>query len=312
MYIQTADRLHQTVDAGDAEPSTWDVRQVASDCGVLSAFATDTGEDWAVWASQSGLRGFAGGEPAKLSQEVQTLWEQINPAAQQAVWVKNDPINRRMYVGVPTGTNTLPNLIYPMDYRENDLMSQIIAAAPVRISLAGRMISSDLGRKWSVWNLPMASCGTLYQNGKDTICFGRINSGQSYYLDPAKLSDDDIGQIPWYYITYGFLNHDQEQAFNVGSFRKLYKTISLFVSGVGNITVTPLVDSLSNLRPSRPLQLLQTNPTKDMAWGLNVAGERCFFKISGAPVTGTDSSFNLQKLVVRLMKHPVSPGRCAI
>ncbi len=315
LYLQTQVGLYETSDSPEAEPSNWLIRRVESDvseCGVISAFATDMGQGWAVWGSPTGLLGFAGGTPVKISQEVQTLWSQIT-LAPVSLWVKNDAINRRVYIGAPVATDVLPTVLYVMDYRENDLMSQIIAAAPVRISYTGRMISSDLGRKWSVWNLPMACCATLWQSGQDTLCFGSTTTGNVYFLDSTKKTDDDFGVKASYYITYGFVNHDQEQVLQLGSQRKLYTGVNAYVSGIGNVTVTPLVDSLVNARPSRPVQALSTSPTRDLAWGLNVAGERCFFKIAVTPLPNTtDADFNLQKLIVKMKKHPVSPSRTAV
>ena len=317
IYIQTADQLHETTDSPAGEPSSWETSPVTSQdgaTGIIGPFGYDTGETWAVWASPSGLRGFAGSEPGKLSQEIQTLWDSINPLAWSAVWVKNDPVFRRIYVGVPTGSNTACNQMFVLDYRENDQMSQILGASPVRISFTGRMISSDLGRKWTVWNLPVAAAATLLHAGKSKVHFAGIGYGNVYYLDPAKLTDDDFGQMFPYYITYGFVGHDQEQQLQVGTERKLYKTFNVFASGTGQLQITPLVDSLENARSARPLQTLQLQPTRDLSWGLNVSGERVFVKIAVLPIapTRTDVQMNVQKIIMRMMEHPVSPGRSAI
>lgn len=311
LYFLGPTGLHETADSADAEPGDWGVRQVATDCGGLGIFGVDVGEDFAIWASPSGLRGFSGGVPAKLSQEIQPLWQQINQAATSLIVVKNDAIFRRIYIAVPTGTNTTANLMYVLDYRENDTMQQIIAAAPVRISYSGRMISSDLGRKWTIWNLPMVTMAEFYNDGRQSMCFGGATN--IYSLSPAKLTDDDFGQFYPSYTTYGFVNHDQEAGLGLGSQRKLYKTINIFATGVGNLQITPLIDQLNNPQVSRPLQMLSQFPVADLSWGLNTAGERVFFQIAVLPLYGqTDVSLTINKMMVRIMAHPMSPKRSAL
>ncbi len=75
------------------------------------------GEDWAVIAGRAGMYMFDGGEPVKISQEIQPLWDTINWAAGQTLWVRVDTRNKRILCGVPTGTATSPNLVLMLDYR---------------------------------------------------------------------------------------------------------------------------------------------------------------------------------------------------
>jgi IPT/TIG domain len=101
----TAERLHRTQD-NDGEPRTWSVPQVAASCGAFSPFAITgaqegSGEDWIMWAGPYGLRIWEGDTPWKLSQEIQPDWDSINQAAQQSVWLENDPVARRVYIGAP-------------------------------------------------------------------------------------------------------------------------------------------------------------------------------------------------------------------
>ena len=49
--------------------------------GTLSVNGVDAGDDWAVIADRTGLYVFDGGDPLKISQEIQPLWDQINWAA---------------------------------------------------------------------------------------------------------------------------------------------------------------------------------------------------------------------------------------
>lgn len=310
LYLHTADRLHSTNDVSDSEPSKWTVSEIGTDCGILSAFCSDSGEDWRVWASRSGLRIFEGGLPYKISQEIQSIWETINWSAQQTIWLVNDPNGRRVNIGIPTGGNTSPNIMLPMDYRELDAASQISASAPLHISFTGKMISSDMARKWTRWNLAM-NCGAMIKrpNGVTQFSVGG-NFGNIYYFDPTKLTDDDYGQVSPYYTTFFFVNHEAEIAMAVGCSAKLFSRLEAFISGTGAVTFTPLGDALTNGWTPTPALTLQAAPITDIDWGLNVIAERCAFKIASQPAAGqTDNSFNLQKLIITLKQNPIMPSR---
>jgi hypothetical protein len=202
------------------------VRQVADKCGAFSAFSTVGDKDWAVWAATTGLQIFDGGVPFKISQEIQTRWDAINPEAQQSVWIESDPVVKRFYVGVPTGTHEGPDSIEVLDYRELESGSQVASSNSLRISLAGKMIASDLTRKWTHWNLACGFGRVLNSslNGKRMV-FGAGSGdapgdaagfGNVYYLDADKLTDDDYGAMSPYYVTYAFVNHEQEQQLGTG------------------------------------------------------------------------------------------------
>lgn len=350
MYILTSQRLHSTSDNKTGEPGTWDVPQVGNNCGALSFFGItshreESGEEWAAWASDGSARIFGGGEPSNISQEIQTEWDQINLAAAHTIWTVNDSTNRRLYFGLPMGASTAPNRIQPLDYRELDTSGQIAGSGSIHISFTRKMVASDLARKWTRWNV-YANCGAILERPTGpAFCLGGGNGmtpglatafGNSYTLDPAKLTDDDYGAIVPYYTLYAFVNHEMEQMLGCGSHRKLYKSISLFVSGVGFLIVTPLADSLTNPWTSSlpyPLGGLasgaltgfgvggygmggyggqpgasSTGTTDDIYIGMNVSTERCFFKIQVVPISGqTDVQFNLQKFVATLVQHPYSP-----
>jgi hypothetical protein len=328
----TGERLHRTQDNKTGEPSTWDVDQVASNCGGFSAMSMTSpetpGEDWLIWAGPAGLRIFEGDTPWKISQEIQSdsigagrpCWNAINFAVQQTVWVENDPINRRVYIGLPINGATAPNLIFPMDYRELDKAAQIASSGPIHISFTGKMIASDLARKWTRWNLAMNYGKVITRPGnvkQFVVCAGNGQTpgqasgfGNVYLFDSLKLTDDDYGAVVPYYFSYGFVNHEQEQALQVGSHRKLYAYFSFFMTGTGNVQVTPYADTILNAYPVGPQIQLSQSQTFDWGYGINVDAERTFFKFAITPLLGgTDVQFNLQKLVCDAMPHPVSPVR---
>jgi hypothetical protein len=188
---------------------------VSDKTGGLSVRSFDTGEGWVVFASEAGLYMAAGGEPQKVSQEIQTLWSSIDPKQYENVWIKNDLENRRIYVGVPmtkysptnnTFTPSSVNKLLVVDYRELNTSSAIENAPPLHISMTGKMLSSDLTRKWSVWNLPMNSAEILYLSDQNPqIMFGsglgtgvQNGFGNIYSLLDTQYSDDDYGTIGSY------------------------------------------------------------------------------------------------------------------
>ena len=326
--LKTDGGVHE-FSSNDAEPDEWTVNQITRSVGCMSLRGGDPGmfgsgdaaEDWDVSADQKGLYLFAGGDHWKISQEYQTFWDQINLAAQQTVFVKNDPHNRRIYVGIPTGAETTPNLLIVMDYRELDTAVQIAGAPPLRITLAGLMKSSDLTRKWTRFNLAMNAAEILIRPGNEKeICLGG-NFGNFYFLDPAKLTDDDYGilggaaGVP-YYITYGFVNHDQEQQLQLGTGRKLAKRLTGYVTGTGLFSHTAYIDSLQNPMPQSSFRQLNqdmdegTAQPYDVMWTTGYHGERIFYQVQAEPLPGTtDLQFRLQKLIPGLMQDPIAPRR---
>jgi hypothetical protein len=293
LYVVKSNSMYATGDNGQ-EPANWPIATVSNTIGALSRRAVDVGDDWAVIAARGGLYTFNGGDPIKVSQEIQSLWDRINWKFANTVWVKIDPLFRRIYVGVPLDAAVSPSDILVLDYRELNTSGELQSGSPIHISYSGKMIASDLTRKWTTWNIT-SNCGEmiLRSNGLSEMVFGSGNSvgllggfGSLYFLDPTITNDDDYGQINSYYTTSFFINHDTEQALGVGSHRKLFTYLTAFVSGVGLISVTPIVNQIANVfNPTASRTLLQ-NPTNDLEWALNVTGERTAFKIQPTPIYG--------------------------
>lgn len=344
--LHTAEATHEFLDNG-FEPgdgsAPWPVNALTHSVGCVSLRGCDPGkfgtgdasEDWDLIASKNGLYLHRGTEFFKVSQEMsRTLataptavsWDDIEWAFEHTLWIKNDLNKRRAFIGAPVNGASAPNVIFVFDYRELDTASQIASAAPLHITLAGKIKSSDLARKWTRWNIS-ANCGEILVrpgNDRDMFLGGGSGStpgsgiafGNIYSLDPAKLTDDDYGQIFPYYVTYGFVDRDTELERQLGSGRKLYKHMSAFVTGVGLVRITPLVNSLVNPLPSLSPRLLTTDtdlgtalPT-DLEWITGVRGQRVFWKISIDPLPGTtDVQMKLQNLVVQMLKDPVAAFR---
>ena len=248
-YILTQEpsgRLHQTNDNGVTEPSGWQVNEVASNCGVLSAFAltksqsddssASGGEEWMAWASSTGARIFGGDEPFKISQEIQPNWvgassagasswstaTGINPAYNKTAWALNDPVDRVIYFGMPLSASVqgAPNAVFYMNYRELDTASQIASGTPIHTGLSGKLICTDHTRKWSPWKMTMNGASLMYrQPGQLSVVLLGGNGkypgsaagyGNVYTLSSSKLTDDDYRAISPSYTTYFFVSREQE------------------------------------------------------------------------------------------------------
>lgn len=300
-------RLHQTTNNGVTEPAGWTVNEIASNCGLLSAYgltksqaddaSASGGEEWIAWASASGARIFGGDQPYKISQELQPDWDNINPAAWLTVWALNDPTARALYFGLPIGGATAPNLIYPLSYRALDTAYQIAQTAPIHIGFSGKLTAHDNARKWTRWNLAMNGAALMYRgasparlqltlfNGNGQTAGAAAGFGNVYTLSTAKLVDDDYGQIFPYWTTHFFTPGEIEAALQLGGFRHLIEYLSANVSGVGNVVVTPYINTLTNPWPLTVTRALSADPHFDIEWGAaNITGNRVAFKFASVPV----------------------------
>jgi hypothetical protein len=311
LYTLTVGHLVRTTDNGLGEPVTWTNYTVSDIAGGMSLRCFDVAEGWGMFAAESGLYAFSGGHPEKVSQEIQTLWDAIDPNLRKHVWVTNDPINRRIYVGVPltlyspTGATFAPascNKMLVLDYRNLNTAEAIQGQGPVRISFSGKLIATDFARKWTVWNIP-ANHGAIMSLSGDAepqIVFAGGDGagttrgfGNSYQLVEDYGYDEDYGTIggrngenkvrpdgTWrpaqaYYVTYFAPSHEQEYAFQTGNARKLFTHLSGYVAGVGFVYVVPLLDRLSrnSTRPPRGRQL-SSDLGFDLDWPLNIQTNR--------------------------------------
>jgi hypothetical protein len=347
--LGTGDGIHVFED-NDQEPGQWKVNQLTRSIGCASLRSMDSGkfgtgdgaEDWQMIAGKNGAYLIAGGEFHKISQEVsrgnltqaqdpRLTWDDANWAAEQTIVAKNDPATRRAYFALPMNGALTPSKVLMIDYREMDTAAQISSAAPLHITIQGKMKSSDLTRKSSWWNVAANDIEILIRPGNQQqiffaggngqavgsgVCFGNI-----YSLDPAKLTDDDYGKIGGangpYYTTYFFTDHDQEQALGIGSDMKLVKHIHAFIAGVGQVMITPLVNSLYNFQPSLSPRLLVADTDasnflkSDLEWtNVGLRGQRIAFRVWAQPLPGsTDVQIRLQKFIVGMMRDPVAPFR---
>jgi hypothetical protein len=74
LYFVKEHSLHVTQDDGTNEPALWSIAEVSHAVGTPSVHGVGIGEDWVVIAHRTGLYIFNGGQPIKISQEIQPTW----------------------------------------------------------------------------------------------------------------------------------------------------------------------------------------------------------------------------------------------
>ena len=223
LYFAKERSLYVTATDGVNEPALWQVSEVSNKVGSPSAHGVGYGEEWVVIAGRSGLYYFDGGEPVKLSQEIQPTWDAINWQYGQRLWVQVDTQHKRILVGVPMGSATQPSQILVLDYTEG-LQDPLVAA----------LTTAERGRKWATWTIAANCCGLIERStGVAQIFFGSNNSsGKIYSPVEGQYSDDGVA-INSFYST-AFL------AATGLSGRNLFGYLTAYVQGSGSLALTAI------------------------------------------------------------------------
>ena len=314
LYFVKDRSLHVTEDDGVNEPASWTVNEVSYAMGTPSVAGVDVGEDWAVIAGRAGMYIFDGGEPIKISQEIQPLWDTINWAAGATLWVRVDTRNKRILCGVPTGSATSPNVVLVMDYRGLSSAGEIMSLGSVLFStFSGKLYAVGRSRKWCPWTIAANSCALAERvDGTAQVFFGNGGSssgpltmnGKIYRLSDTQFSDDGAA-INSYYTTYFFLSHELEQALQVRAHRKLFAYLAIYAEGAGNLSVSAFVGNEAYPTALMPLPLSSPAP-KDLELPINLQGERVAFQV------GTNAAgawFKLERFIPSLLPDPWAPVR---
>jgi hypothetical protein len=316
LYFVKDRSIYVTADDGVNEPASWTIGEVSRTVGTPSVQGVDTGEDWAVIAGRAGMYIYDGGEPVKISQEIQPLWDQINWAAGDKLWVRVDTRNKRILCGVPIGAATSPNRILVLDYRSLSGANEIQALGSVLFStFSGKLYAVGRSRKWCPWNIT-ANCCTLAErsDGTSQIFLGNgagngspgplTANGKIYQLSDTQFSDDGAA-IHSYYTTYFFLSHDLEQTYQVRSHRKLFAYLTVYAEGAGNLNLSAFTDNEAYPAALTPLPLSSPSP-KDLELPINLLGERVAFQV-GTNAIG--AWFKLERFIPSLLPDPWAPVR---
>src|SRR5215475_11627171 len=310
LYFVKENSIHVTQDDGTNEPALWSIAEVTRRVGTPSVRGVGIGEDWVVIAHRTGLYIFSGGEPVKISQEIQPTWNRINWQYGHTLWVAVDTKERRIFVGVPMGPATSPNQILALDYRDLDSAEDIAGRPPVTITYSGRKTATDKTRKWSPWTIAANSAVLLERtDGTAIVAFGgglggSGATGKIYQLSDTQFSDDGVA-IPSYYTTHYFPERAVEQSLGLGAHRKLFSYLTMYVEGAGNLGLTSFVDTASAAQAQQPLPLSSPS-ARDLELPVNILGERVAFQVS---TNQAGAWFRLQKFIPSVRTDPWAPVR---
>jgi hypothetical protein len=331
LYLVKERSLYVTQDPGTSEPADWTISEISNVVGTPSVNGVDTGEDWAVIASRQGLYLYDGGEPVKISQEIQPTWDQINWEYGYTLWVRVDVQNKRILCGVPYGPSaTAPNRILMMDYRSLAAANGISGAAPIQFStLTKKMFFYGAARKWAPWTIAARAAAFIERPGQGIaqMFFGNAaGNGNIYRLLDSQLTDDGAA-ICAYYTTAFLLPADLEADLQVRSHRKLFAYLTANVTGSGQLEVTAFTNDAA-FPQSLPALPLSDPAPKDLELPINVTSERVAFQLgfppappstpppgpplfspSSPPTVPPGSWFRLRRLVPSLTQDPWAPVR---
>jgi hypothetical protein len=320
-YLAKDHYLCYVTDDGVNEPAQWGggVQEVSATIGICGPNAVDWTEEWAVFAERSGVYIIWGGDPVKISQEIQEdasrtgkiTWSSVNWNYGYLIDVRIDTKNKRILVNAPingplimqAGGIQVPSVIFVMDYKWLDGPADIAASAMVTYSaFTGKILSHGRGRRWTYWNISAASmCFAERSDGTSQPFFGSSTYNGLIYqqgLEGVQLSDNGAA-INSVYQTYYSPSHMEEQAFRMSAHRKLLGYLKWRAIGAGSLLLSVQAGSrVTNLRN----YTLSMNPFGDGERGLNLHGERFSFSIS---TNAVGAWFQLEKFVPCLRKDAV-------
>jgi hypothetical protein len=317
LYMFKERSLFSTSDNGVTEPFQWNWKTVSDKVGTIGQNSYDYGEGWAVTACRPGLYFFEGGEPLKLSQEIQSVWDLINWKVGHKIWVRNDSTTKTIKVGVPIPTPnqfmpefpvnanpTTPNVILSMSYRELNTGQELARTGPIRSSFSGRLLSPEPARKWTFWNIacPYAD---FVDRGDNTVplFYGTgYADNKVFALVDGQLHDDGLA-INSFYVTHGFAKEDLAAQHEIGVLRAQVNYMTAAVSGVGTLNTYIYPED-----PRNPLPYtLDTTPLDAISQGDNEIGvggitlQRAFVRVG---TNSVGSSFSLSRIALAMTKDP--------
>ena len=332
LYLLKTNSMYFTKDNPNSEPGGWSLNEVSNRAGAIGINSYDTGEEWAVMANRSGIYGFNGGLPTRLTVEIFQVWEAINWDAGNTIVLRNDIVNRRILCAVPlpTGTSpegvptktvqwlpyapynpapTTPNVILMLNYQALSTFEELINSPELHTTMFGTLAVQDMKRKWSIWNIATPYMGFIlrgnYVDSPLFVCNG-IDSSKVYQFEDSQLSDDGTA-IYSLYTTYGHVNAAKAVTMPIfGMHTKRYTVLQANLEGAGNCTVRMLPNDLAARYPYKvPGGINMVSPAMDdVMRSINCKGQRIFLEFS---TNAVGSWFQLCKTLLSGKADPWSP-----
>lgn len=282
-YFVKDNSMHSTQDDGINPPSKWQVDIESPTIGTPSVHGVGLGEDWAVIAHRSGLYFFNGGEPVKISQEIQPTWDSINWTYGYKLWVRVDTDKKRVYIGAPFCAATKPNLVLMMDYQEGILNDPIANAGK--------------GRKWSPWFIKAMHGNFIRRSNLDErFLIGMADAtGMVHEMVNSKLSDNGVAINSYYRTAYA----ERQEAG-----RQLFGYFTTLARGDGNLLFSTIRQG-GAVTAWNPM-VLSSPATKDLEKMIDVQCERVSMKLG---TNAIDKWYSIAKLTIWVMEHPYAKHR---
>jgi hypothetical protein len=322
LYIVKNKSLVSTVDNGVTEPSGWTIRDVSDKCGTQSINGVDVGEGWALIAGQPGVYLFEGGQPVKISPEIDPVWKSIAWAYGYTLWIRNDTDNRKFYIGVPIPTPnqwmpnfpanpapTVPNVVLMCNYKELMTSGALASEGPLRVAYTGELKSFPLGRKWSAWSIE--ACYADFIKRADTtepIFFLPDTGVGKVYQQLAGNYADDGEPMHCQYTSYAFPKTSEAQSSGMGVHELDAHYLTMLIRGSGNLDLVVTPDTLNSPNADALLPVTLEDPPSlgDVEVPLNEFGNRFFVTLS---VDDVNEWFEISRMVMTLSKSPWSEVR---
>jgi len=327
LYVLKESSLGYTSDTTGQEPSNWNpFRQISNVAGAAGINAWDAiTERWAIFGNESGLYIFAAGAPVPIQLEIPGIWSAINwKTGGQSVVIRNDSANRRIFIAAPMTTPndwcpdfpvninpTTPNVIIYLNYKGIEGFDELESAAPLHVTMMGKLAVHDLRRKWSLWSIQtpyIGSCKRSELSSEMMFCNG-IESSKIYELGSATLGADDGVPFPQSYCTYGFVQHDKVQENPLfGDYSKRFTSWQAVISGSGTAGIIFYQNVLDSQYPFIvPGGVTLSSPAYNDLWGpLDEYAVRLFTEIN---MQGVGNWFSLSRLTLAGRADPWSPIR---
>lgn len=322
LYATTASRTMRVTRDPTTEPAEWPLNEVSNRAGCCGPMAQDSGEEFSVSADANGVYVFDGGNHIKISQEIQGVWNLLNQAALNTIWVKNDVANQRLFIGVPLPTPNqwlpnaptnsapaTPNVILMCSYVGVETGAQLGGEEAVTVSMfTGSLLYREMRRKWTIWQIP-AQYGDWMPNpiaGSPPLFYlGQTNSLS--YLS-ATATNDNGTAIPQLYTTYGMPDARDEEQLRLGSHRHQFLYLTTILEGTGKATILTIPETLTNTMPAltQPAFTLASPALDDVNMPLITVGNRMFVQFASS---GLNSQFSLRRVVAAVLPSPRIPVR---
>jgi len=214
---------------------------------------------------------------------------------------------------IDTTNPTTPNVIFMLNYKQINTANELGGSPEVHRSYAGKLIASEIVRKWSIWSIKAPAAAFIQREagndaGSAPLFLGNSDhTGKIYDLIDGLLQDDGSA-FTQDYITSGFVGTETGQGTQMGVVRYNYDYMSLLIDGIGDLVITALPNTLDTPYANvlLPNLTLPASTNGDVELPVNECASRLFIRFTSSDI---DSGFELSRLVMCMHQDPWSPIR---